>query len=56
MKTLSAPSGTLAADIRGVWWLLTREDFTKDGQRRIDPILGADPVGIISYVILQPSL
>lgn len=49
MKTLSSPSGSLAVDMQGIWWLLTREDFTKDGQWRIDPILGADPVGIISY-------
>src|SRR5215471_16501356 len=33
----------------GVWWLLTREDYTKDGQRRIDPTLGADPIGILTY-------
>jgi hypothetical protein len=47
--TLSAPSGELAASVQGVWWLQTREDWTKDGQRRIDPILGPDPIGILSY-------
>ena len=39
----------LANALPGVWWLLTREDYTKDGQRRIDPTLGADPLGILTY-------
>ena len=33
----------------GVWWLLSREDWSKDGKQRIDPTLGADPIGILSY-------
>jgi len=48
-ETLPVPSETLSAGIQGVWWLQTREDRTKDGQRRIDPVLGSDPVGILSY-------
>lgn len=43
------PSGGLATAMRGVWWLLSREDWTKDGQQRIDPTLGADPIGIVTY-------
>lgn len=35
--------------IQGTWWLLSREDHTKDGQRRIDPILGSDPIAILVY-------
>lgn len=46
---LSAPSGTLAATMQGVWWLLSREDYTKTGERRIDPVMGADPIGILAY-------
>ncbi len=46
---LSDPSGNLVTEMRGVWWLLSREDWTKDGERRIDPILGADPIGIVTY-------
>jgi hypothetical protein len=46
---LSAPFGNLISDIPGVWWLLSREDRTKDGQRRIDPILGTDPIAILTY-------
>ena len=46
---LTAPSGTLAATMQGVWWLLSREDYTKAGERRIDPLMGADPIGILAY-------
>ncbi len=35
--------------MQGTWWLLSREDYTKDGQRRIDPVLGPDPVAIVVY-------
>lgn len=28
---------------------MSREDWTKDEQQRIDPILGANPVGILTY-------
>src|SRR4051794_7104215 len=35
--------------MQGVWWLVSREDWTKDGQQRIDPILGASPIGILTY-------
>src|SRR3569833_1441624 len=46
---LTPPSGDLAAALCGTWWLQTREDRTKDGQKRIDPTLGADPIGMLSY-------
>ena len=46
---LPQPSGKLAVDIQGVWWLLSREDWTNSGERRIDPVLGADPIGILAY-------
>ena len=49
MKTLPAPTGNLQEMMRGIWWLLSREDYNEDGELRIDPILGANPVGIISY-------
>src|SRR5215467_1745484 len=39
----------LENQIQGTWWLLSREDRTKDGQRRIDPILGSDPIAILVY-------
>ncbi len=48
-QVLSAPTKDLAAAMQGVWWLLSREDYTKDGQRRIDTVMGADPTGILAY-------
>jgi Lipocalin-like domain len=33
----------------GTWELLSREDVTPDGRRRIDPILGTDPVSYLMY-------
>ena len=47
--TLFIPSDDLATALQGVWWLQSREDWAKDGQRRIDPTLGGNPIGIISY-------
>ncbi|MCF0074962.1 lipocalin-like domain-containing protein [Dyadobacter sp. CY261] len=46
---LPAPSGNLHNEMLGIWWLLSRTDWTQEGQLRIDPILGRDPVGILSY-------
>lgn len=46
---IEAQGRGLASDIIGVWWLLSREDRTADGARRIDPALGADPIGILTY-------
>jgi len=43
----------LKNDIQGIWWLLSREDRTKEGEQRIDPLLGADPLGILSYAKTQ---
>jgi hypothetical protein len=39
----------LGNNIQGTWWLSSREDHTKDGEKRIDPILGSDPVAILVY-------
>ena len=48
-QILPAPDGNLAEFIQGVWWLLSRNDFTKDGEQKIDLVLGADPIGILTY-------
>jgi len=48
-QILSTPAKGLATAIQGVWWLISREDYTKDGKQRIDPTLGADPFGILTY-------
>ena len=36
-------------DFTGVWSLLSREDRAKDGSVRIDPTLGPDAMGILTY-------
>ncbi|MEO8032113.1 MAG: lipocalin-like domain-containing protein [Gemmatimonadota bacterium] len=32
-----------------MWRLVTRHDHDADGQRRIDPMMGADPIGILAF-------
>ena len=39
----------LASQLIGTWRLVSREDRTAAGERRIDPGLGADPVAILVY-------
>ena len=46
---LPAPSVNLAQCVVGAWWLLSREDWTRDDQQRIDPVLGSDPIAILTY-------
>jgi len=46
---MSSSSINLEDAIQGTWWLLSREDHTREGQQRIDPILGADPIAILVY-------
>lgn len=36
-------------DFTGVWWLLSREDRAMDGSVRVDPTLGPDAKGILTY-------
>ena len=43
------PSENLQDKMQGIWWLLSREDWTKGGEQIIDPILGPSPIGLISY-------
>ncbi|HEX5001302.1 MAG TPA: lipocalin-like domain-containing protein [Bacteroidia bacterium] len=40
---------TLVQQLAGVWWLQSREDYTAEGVKLIDPVLGADPIGILAY-------
>lgn len=39
----------LADELRGLWLLRRREDHDADGTRHIDPVLGADPIGILTF-------
>ena len=40
---------TLASQLVGTWRLVSREDRTASGKRRIEPGLGADPVALLVY-------
>jgi hypothetical protein len=40
---------TLASKLIGSWRLVSREDRTPAGERRIDPGLGADPLALLVY-------
>lgn len=48
-STLPAPAADLAQAMLGVWKLKTRIDLDANGQRRIDPALGADPLGVLCF-------
>ena len=39
----------LASKLIGTWRLVSREDRTPTGERRIDPGLGADPLALLVY-------
>jgi len=45
----SPSSAPLSATLVGTWQLLTREDYTPAGERRIDPGLGADPIALLYF-------
>ncbi len=49
MPSEPASSRPLSECLTGTWELLTREDHTSDGERRIDPSLGEDPVALLIY-------
>lgn len=42
---------TLASQLVGTWRLVSREDHTVAGERRVDPGLGADPIALLAYDI-----
>lgn len=39
----------LSETLLGTWKLVSREDRTHEGELRVDPALGADPVAILTY-------
>lgn len=46
---LPPPSPLLTSAMVGSWRLLSREDHDGEGRRVIDPILGADPMGFLTF-------
>ena len=49
MKPLPPPNADLASAILGSWWLLSRLDHDDSGNRHVCPILGAQPLGYLSF-------
>jgi hypothetical protein len=50
MNTPDAPSrNPLSTALVGTWELLSREDYTHTGERRIEPSLGSDPVALLVF-------
>jgi hypothetical protein len=47
--SLPAPTENLSVSIRGVWKLRSRVDVDAFGERRMDPVLGADPLGVLCF-------
>lgn len=43
------PADSLQTLILGIWRLESRIDVDAKGQRRIDPIMGADPLGVLCF-------
>ena len=43
------PSPDLGRAMVGSWRLLSREDYDVEGRRLTDPILGADPMGFLTF-------
>src|SRR3954469_16592901 len=39
----------LSQDLVGTWTLLSRVDETVNGEQRTDPLLGADPIALLTY-------
>ena len=39
----------LSQSLIGTWRLVSREDRTASGERRVDPMLGADPIALLVY-------
>jgi hypothetical protein len=46
---LPPPIPDLGRAMVGSWRLLSREDHDREGRRVIDPILGADPMGFLTF-------
>ena len=46
---LPPPTADLADAVVGLWRLVSREDYDRSGRRLIDPVLGADPLGILAF-------
>ena len=50
METQNTPSPQpLSTTLVGTWELLSREDYTPAGERRVEPSLGSDPIALLYF-------
>jgi lipocalin-like protein len=49
LEPLPSPAADLNRAILGTWRLVSRIDLDGEGKRHIDPFLGADPIGVLSF-------
>ena len=49
LEPLPPPGADLGRAILGTWRLLSRIDLDGEGKRHVDPFLGADPLGILTF-------
>jgi hypothetical protein len=49
MNDMSAAGGSLSRELVGTWELVSRIDRTATGERRVEPLLGEDPVALLYY-------
>jgi len=49
MTDNSSEAGSLSQNLIGTWQLISRVDRTKTGERRLEPLLGDDPVALLYY-------
>ena len=48
-RAVPSSSGPLSVTLVGTWELVSREDHTGSGERRIDAALGENPIAILMY-------
>lgn len=48
-EPLPPPATDLNRAILGTWRLVSRIDVDAEGKRHVDPFLGADPIGILTF-------
>jgi hypothetical protein len=49
MSDMSSAGGSLSRELIGTWELVSRIDRTATGERRLEPLLGDDPVALLYY-------
>ena len=49
MTDNSSAAGSLAQNLIGTWQLTSRIDRTMTGERRLEPLLGDEPVALLYY-------